>query len=88
MKVGAFTNPQLTIFESTTDSTMATKKEASKKKSTYKFIGTLKQFASQAKEITDDPTAKIFMGVMLLLSALLSFLRKSAFFGTGQKTLA
>ena len=77
--MGAFTNPQLTIFESTTDSTMATKKEASKKKSTHKFVGTLKQFASQAKEITDDPTAKIFMGVMLLFISAFIFFAEISF---------
>ena len=88
MKEGAFTNSQLTIFDSTTDSTMATKKEASKKKLTHKFVGTLKQFASQAKEISEDPTTKVFLGVMLLFISAFIFFAKSAFSGTGQKTLA
>lgn len=79
MKVGAFTNPQLTIFDSTTDSTMATKKEASKKKPTHKFIGTLKQFASQAKEISDDPTTKVFLGVMLLFISAFIFFAEISF---------
>ena len=59
MKVGAFTNPQLTIFDSTTDFT-SNKKRSFQEEITHKFVSTLKQFASQAKEITDDPTTKIF----------------------------
>lgn len=80
MKLRAFTNAQLTIFDSTTDTTMATKKTASKKNHPPKFIGAIKQASQGVKEVSDDPTTKIFLGVMLvfigafLLFAQLSFL--------------
>jgi S-DNA-T family DNA segregation ATPase FtsK/SpoIIIE len=80
MNLRAFTNVQLTIFDSTTDTTMATKKTASKKKNPPKFIGAIKQASQGVKEVSDDPTTKVFLGVMLvftgafLLFAQLSFL--------------
>lgn len=80
MKLRAFTNAQLTIFDSTTDTTMATKKTASKKNNPPKFIGAIKQASQGVKEVSDDPTTKVFLGVMLvfigafLLFAQLSFL--------------
>ncbi len=80
MKLRAFTNAQLTIFDSTTHITMATKKTASKKKNPPKLIGAIKQASQGVKEVSDDPTTKVFLGVMLvfigafLLFAQLSFL--------------
>ena len=72
--MSAFTNLQRTIFDSTSNTTMATKKEASKKKSTQKFVGVVKHFFFQTKEVFNDPTAKIFFGVMLLfMSAFIFF---------------
>jgi S-DNA-T family DNA segregation ATPase FtsK/SpoIIIE len=80
MKLRAFTNAQLTIFDSTTYITMATKKTASKKNKTPKFIGAVKQASQGVREVSEDPTTKVFLGVMLvfigafLLFAQFSFL--------------
>ena len=80
MKPLAFTNAQLTIFVSTTFATMATKKTASKKNHPPKLIGAIKQASQSVKEVANDPTSKVFLGVMLvfigafLLFSQLSFL--------------
>jgi DNA segregation ATPase FtsK/SpoIIIE, S-DNA-T family len=77
--VSAFTNLQRTIFDSTSNTTMATKKEASKKKSTQKFVGVVKHFFFQTKEVFNDPTAKIFFGVMLLFMSAFIFFAEISF---------
>ena len=79
MKLGAFTNAEPIIFESTTIETMAKRKTASKKNNPPKFVGAIKQASLGVKEVSDDPTTKIFLGVMLVFIGAFLFFSQLSF---------
>jgi len=63
---------------------MAKKSAASKNQRGPKLIQTIKQFSADTKEITEDPTSKIFFGVMLLFLGAFMILSQISFLSNWQ----
>ena len=63
---------------------MAKKSAASKTQRGSKLIQTIKQFSADTKEITEDPTSKIFFGVMLLFLGAFMILSQISFLSNWQ----
>ena len=63
---------------------MAKKSAASKNQRGPKLFQTIKQFSADTKEITEDPTSKIFFGVMLLFLGAFMILSQISFLSNWQ----
>jgi len=63
---------------------MAKKSAASKNQRGPKLFQTIKQFSADTKEITEDPTSKIFFGVMLLFLGFFMILSQISFLSNWQ----
>ena len=58
---------------------MAKRKTASKKNNPPKIVGAIKQASLGVKEVSDDPTTKIFLGVMLVFIGAFLFFSQLSF---------
>ena len=58
---------------------MAKRKTASKKNNPTKIVGAIKQVSLGVKEVSDDPTTKIFLGVMLVFIGAFLFFSQLSF---------